>query len=179
MVKKPNKTWVFVSVIVIGVILVMVFNKYSNETYRTYTTIPPMNDFPGLCRSNRSKLQRINLRRANLDKNEEIVRKNIDKFCTRGEVNDTYPTMGRYFDPFAYANRYSDLRKAFGYNTDALTNHWVSTGILEQRNGARSGSCGKFNPAVYARINGLKNMDYSGIMNHYRNVGVPGKLNYC
>lgn len=160
----------------------IVVNKYSNnETYRTLpnTSPPAMTVGARACAGYRSRLQMLDAEKAKLTYL-------VNRDCVgRGPLDDNIPittpspTQGRFFDPIAYANRYVDLKKAFGYDTRALTNHWLTAGIREQRNGTGSKSCGKFNPAVYARINGLKGMDYFGIMSHYRNVGVHRRLNYC
>ena len=174
MAKIKNKAWVFVSIVVFGVILVMLFNKYSNETYRTRQGCPDLKERLQNLEVEKAKLVSAIFNCDNRGPLDDTFPIPITRSPTRGE-----PIRGRFFDPIAYANRYIDLKKAFGYDTRALTNHWLSTGIREQRNGAGSESCGKFNPAVYARINGLKGMDYYGIMSHYKNVGVTRRLNYC
>lgn len=86
---------------------------------------------------------------------------------------------GYSFDPVAYASRYVDLKNAFGNDLRALTNHWVTTGIGEGRNGAREESCGPFVPAVYGRINNLQDRDAKTLLKHYRVIGVPNGLDYC
>ena len=48
------------------------------------------------------------------------------------------------FDPEYYANRYADLRSAFGYNTEALWNHFRDFGMNEARQG-----CAEFDPKYY------------------------------
>lgn len=41
------------------------------------------------------------------------------------------------FNHIAYANRYPDLKAAFGYNRDALYEHYITYGMGEGRNAAR------------------------------------------
>ena len=62
-----------------------------------------------------------------------------DKYGTRTPVATMDITAGSYygtFDAKFYADKYPDLKKAFGYDTDALWNHYVKYGMKEGRQGS-------------------------------------------
>ena len=66
------------------------------------------------------------------------------------EYNNENPyTLNGYdyspvFDPVYYANKYDDLKKAFGYNKDLLWFHFVNNGMNEFRQASA-----EFNPVAY------------------------------
>jgi len=87
-------------------------------------------------------------------------------------------TTGLSFDYLAYANRYEDLKKAFGENGVLLTSHWRVSGLEEGRNGAPNNACGGFSPSIYGYINGLTGTA-SELTEHYKQQGVWQGQNYC
>ncbi len=52
--------------------------------------------------------------------------------------------MSPVFDPVYYANKYADLKNAFGYNSAMLFNHFTTSGMNEARQAKST-----FNPIVY------------------------------
>lgn len=74
------------------------------------------------------------------------------------------------FDANYYANKYTDLKAAFGNNTEALRNHWLNIGINEGRQASPI-----FNPVHYLNSNeDLKNAygnNYRGAYEHFINIG--------
>ena len=80
------------------------------------------------------------------------------------------------FDHIAYADRYEDLREAFGYDEEALYNHYVTFGINENRI-VEFGPCmDNFNYIAYAdRYEDLREAfgyDKAALYNHYITYGV-------
>lgn len=71
----------------------------------------------------------------------------------------------------AYKTAYSDLAAAFGDNSDAYVNHYLTCGIYE---GRTKGVL--FNPLAYAEaypdIKAAYGNDISGIIDHYANYGI-------
>lgn len=71
-----------------------------------------------------------------------------------GGTSPVNPSVGGYvyngvdmspvFDPVFYANKYADLKQAFGYNSSLLFSHFVSNGMGEARQAKAD-----FNPVVY------------------------------
>ena len=80
------------------------------------------------------------------------------------------------FHYVAYADRYEDLKKAFGYNRVALYNHYITYGIRENRIAEFDMSIANFNYIAYAdRYEDLKNTfgyDKAALYNHYITYGV-------
>lgn len=78
------------------------------------------------------------------------------------------------FDPYFYYKLYPDLQKAYGYNIDALWNHWVECGIKEGRI-----SSPLFDVGYYLNNNtDLKNAfkdDYMAAYKHFLNFGYKEK----
>lgn len=91
-------------------------------------------------------------------------------------LNDCkYPSYQYYveqfiFDPRFYADEYPDLKQAFGYNKQALYNHWVTYGRYE-------GRCSSilYDPKVYLENNpdliSAFGNDYGAAFNHFVNYG--------
>ena len=80
------------------------------------------------------------------------------------------------FDYVAYADRYEDLKKAFGYDRDALYNHYLTFGIYEKRIAEFAPSIANFNYVAYAdRYEDLKKAfgyDREALYNHYLTYGI-------
>ncbi len=73
------------------------------------------------------------------DKNMTIKVVGYDKYGTRTPVASYDVTAGGFygtFDAKFYADKYPDLKKAFGYDTDALWNHYIKYGMKEGRQGS-------------------------------------------
>jgi hypothetical protein len=64
------------------------------------------------------------------DKQKEAIEENAEKEAEK-EQEALYDYEA--FDWIDYANRYSDLKKAFGYNKEALYAHYIKYGIAEGR----------------------------------------------
>ena len=73
------------------------------------------------------------------DKNMTLKVVGYDKYGTRTPYATFDIIAGNYygtFDAKFYADKYPDLKKAFGYNADALWNHYAKYGINEGRQGS-------------------------------------------
>ena len=94
------------------------------------------------------------------------------------------------FDPYFYADSYSDLKKAFGYNTINLLNHYVNFGQKEHRVAIdglgrktekqyvynKKDYTSEFNPKIYSdRYDDLKRAygyETAGLLQHYVDFGI-------
>lgn len=80
------------------------------------------------------------------------------------------PALNVSFNYRYYANKYPDLKSAFGYNEVLLKSHWLSSGIMEGRQASPV-----FDVKYYTDNNqDLKNVfgaDYYLIYNHYLTYG--------
>lgn len=79
------------------------------------------------------------------------------------------------FDYTAYADRYADVRAVYGYNKEALYNHYITCGINEGRVAEFDGNQGMFNYVAYAdRYADLKAVygyNKSALYRHYITCG--------
>ena len=104
-----------------------------------------------------------------------------------GSDGGTLPQTGtlKTFNYTAYADRYEDVRRAFGYDQKALYNHYITYGIYEGRvaefnsgKGASSqtGTLKTFNYTAYAdRYEDVKaafGYDKKALYNHYITYGI-------
>ena len=80
------------------------------------------------------------------------------------------------FNYVAYADRYSDLKDAFGYNKKALYNHYITYGINENRIAEFNLSLDNFDYIAYAdRYSDLKDTfgyNQKALYNHYITYGI-------
>ena len=93
-------------------------------------------------------------------------------------ANANNPWLISSFDYVAYADRYADLKEAFGYDKTALYTHYVTYGIAEGRSAEFSGSVGsssEFDYIAYAdRYADLKEAfgyDKTALYTHYITFG--------
>jgi hypothetical protein len=77
------------------------------------------------------------------------------------------------FNPRMYADRYPDLKRAFGYNENKLRDHYARIGIQQGRE--YKAGC-RFDPIVYANLNqDVKNAyknNRTALTNHYKRFGI-------
>ena len=75
------------------------------------------------------------------------------------------------FDATYYADKYSDLKKAFGYNKSQLKSHWLNFGIKEGRTASPV-----YDPAYYVKkysdLKSAYKTDYEALYNHFINFGI-------
>ena len=75
------------------------------------------------------------------------------------------------FDATYYADRYSDLKEAFGYNKSQLKSHWLNFGIKEGRTASPV-----YDPAYYVKkysdLKSAYKTDYEALYNHFINFGI-------
>ena len=80
------------------------------------------------------------------------------------------------FDYVAYADRYEDVREVFGYDREALYDHYITFGIYENRIAEFAEGFSNFNYIAYAnRYRDLRETfgyDKTALYNHYTNYGV-------
>ena len=73
---------------------------------------------------------------------------NNSKVDYSGDTKEVFLYMGvdfsPVFNPDFYADKYADLKEAFGYNHSALWNHFITYGMWEMRQASA-----EFNPIVY------------------------------
>ncbi|MCM1325274.1 MAG: L,D-transpeptidase [Bacteroidales bacterium] len=91
-------------------------------------------------------------------------------------LNSNNPWLVSGFDYMAYADRYPDLKKAFGYDKTALYTHYVTFGISEGRVAEFSWQAIEFDYIAYAdRYPDLKRAfgyDKTALYNHYITFGI-------
>ena len=80
------------------------------------------------------------------------------------------------FDHVAYADRYKDLKEAFGYDKEALYNHYITYGIYENRIAEFAPCMDNFNYIAYAdRYKDLREAfgyDKEALYDHYITCGM-------
>ena len=87
-------------------------------------------------------------------------------------INDSPINITNYlFDSKYYADKYPDLKAAFGYNESSLRSHWLNFGIKEGRSASPV-----FDPVYYInKYQDLKSAfgtDYLGAYNHFIQFGI-------
>ncbi|PRR83063.1 C40 family peptidase [Clostridium vincentii] len=75
------------------------------------------------------------------------------------------------FDANFYANKYSDLRQAFGTNEAQLYNHWITYGIKEGRTASEIFDVKFYLANNKDLINAFGATNYTAAYNHFRNDG--------
>jgi hypothetical protein len=89
-------------------------------------------------------------------------------------------TVSCKFDATKYADYYSDLKKAFGYDNTKLKNHWLTYGLGEGRTpcGADMPSC-KFNGEAYVSL--YPDLAKAGVAgrSHYTQYGINEGRDVC
>ena len=80
------------------------------------------------------------------------------------------------FDYVAYADRYEDVREAYGYDRAALYNHYITYGINENRIAEFGSSFDNFNYIAYADryedVREVYGYDKTALYTHYTTYGV-------
>ena len=95
-----------------------------------------------------------------------------------GSEGGAFPKLGTLesFDYVAYADRYEDVREAFGYDREALYTHYITYGINEGRIAEFGPSADSFNYVAYAnRYEDLKQAfgyDKTALYDHYITFGM-------
>lgn len=86
------------------------------------------------------------------------------------------------FDPGDYYDMYPDLQEAYGYNPDALWNHFINWGIDEGRQAKWSFDVNAYKNR-YSDLSAAYGDDYRAYYHHYINIGrqegrVGGSIDY-
>lgn len=81
------------------------------------------------------------------------------------------------FDARKYADSYSDLKAAFGYNTASLRNHWLSFGMNEGRSPCGTGAVVNPGASSNATSNRTYKVEYNG--NEKTGGTVPADAEYA
>lgn len=106
------------------------------------------------------------------DKNQNnvIYKYTVNFFDMKSEIPTPQDVANLIFDYKYYADKYPDLKKAFGYDVAKLKNHWLTVGIKEGRQASPL-----FNPKYYIYNNSdLKKAfgtNYVSAYNHFINTG--------
>ncbi len=89
----------------------------------------------------------------------------------KSQIKYYSPSEEAIFDSTYYADKYEDLRNAFGYDYNLLKNHYHTCGIKEGRSASPA-----FEPEFYLNSNqDLKNafgMNFEQAYNHFVNIGI-------
>lgn len=78
------------------------------------------------------------------------------------------------FNPTYYANKYTDLKKAFGTNATALFNHFCIYGMKERRMGCDSFNVNKYKE-YYADLRAVFGNNFPAYYKHYAQFGYKEK----
>ena len=106
------------------------------------------------------------------DKNQNnvIYKYTVNFFDMKSELPTSQDIANLIFDYKYYADKYPDLKKAFGYNEAKLKQHWLNAGIKEGRQASPL-----FSPKYYIYNNSdLKKAfgtNYVAAYNHFINTG--------
>ncbi|MBD5534723.1 MAG: hypothetical protein HDQ99_03475 [Lachnospiraceae bacterium] len=103
--------------------------------------------------------------------------------CPAMNVSASETITRENFDYVRYADDYKDLKEAFGYDAEALYNHYLTCGISEQRTAYSVVSSDEFDYVRYADdYKDLKEAfgyDAKALYNHYLNNGrAEGRIAY-
>lgn len=85
--------------------------------------------------------------------------------------NTTTQALKSAFDPVFYANKYPDVKQAFGTNADALFSHFLNNGMKEGRM-MNSNFDPKAYIAAYPDVKAYCNGDYTKAYEHYVTNGI-------
>ena len=95
--------------------------------------------------------------------------------CLPMNVSASETITRENFDYVRYADDYLDLKAAFGYDAEALYNHYVTCGISEQRIAYSSVSAAEFDYVRYADdyldLKAAFGYDAEALYSHYLNNG--------
>ena len=94
---------------------------------------------------------------------------------TQGSVNAA--TLKDLFDEHYYADLYEDLKEAYGYDREALWNHYVQHGLAEGRPMNELFDVVKYRE-LYADLNAAFGDDWDAYINHYLTVGAKEGRDY-
>ena len=86
-------------------------------------------------------------------------------------IQPSQTTQAPVFDATFYANKYSDLRQAFGYNEAQLYNHWITYGIREGRSASELFDVRYYLAKNQDLINAFGATNYTAAYNHFKNDG--------
>lgn len=104
------------------------------------------------------------------NQNEISYKYTVEFFDMKSELPTTSDLANLIFDYKYYADKYADLKNAFGYNANALKQHWLTSGIAEGRQASPI-----FNSKYYIYNNpDIKEtfgVNYVAAYNHFINNG--------
>ena len=102
--------------------------------------------------------------------NNVTYRYSVNFFDMKSEMPSSQDVANLIFDYKFYADKYPDLKAAFGYNESALKNHWLTDGIREGRQPSAV-----FDPKYYVYNNEdiwkAYGNDYVSAYNHFITTG--------
>lgn len=91
----------------------------------------------------------------------------LGKYYYKSPADGAKVDMGYVFNPTYYANKYADLKSAFGYNDTKLFNHFITYGMKEKRQ-----AISNFNVDAYMKNN-------PGLVSSYGNNYPAYYEHYC
>lgn len=91
-----------------------------------------------------------------------------------GTMSVSAANLKDVFDAKYYADKYQDLKEAFGYDEDALYQHFIDYGIGEGRSASPVFDVLKYRE-TYADLNAAFGEDWDAYVEHYFNFGIEEK----
>jgi len=79
--------------------------------------------------------------------------------------------LDQVFDASFYADKYPDLKQAFGYNQEQLYNHFITYGIKEGRISSEVFDVKYYLSNNKDLVNAFGNTNYTAAYNHFKNYG--------
>ena len=83
-------------------------------------------------------------------------------------IQQSQTTQDLLFDAKFYADKYPDLRQAFGYNEAQLYNHWITYGIKEGRIASQVFDVKYYLANNQDLINAFGATNYTAAYNHFK-----------
>lgn len=95
----------------------------------------------------------------------------VAAFVTACPLSTSAAGLRDVFDARHYADSYADLKEAFGYDEDALFQHYLTFGLKERRSASTVLDVLKYREA-YADLNAAFGDDWDAYVNHYYTFGI-------
>ena len=126
------------------------------------------NTYDNILGGTKIEVEVVGLKDDNL--NNVTYRYSVNFFDMKSEMPSSQDVANLIFDYKFYADKYPDLKAAFGYNESALKNHWLTDGIREGRQPSAV-----FDPKYYVYNNEdiwkAYGNDYVSAYNHFITTG--------
>lgn len=91
-------------------------------------------------------------------------------WCGGTQASVDAATLKDVFDEHYYADTYKDLKDVYGYDREALWNHYIRNGLAEGRSMSSLINVAKYRQQ-YADLNAVFGDDWDAYINHYLALG--------